>query len=451
MSQVDTSAVLPQAVLIRFPHFDTDTGSPVFAGTYYPVAVTLASLALPEFAGVQTNSGTELVHVGQPALFLAAALTNGADLNAYANQWATDWYRHQLAPVDVVYDGSVPWQPEGLSGDVEWDALPGKVTCHVRRPVWNPRTIELGPSLSVAGPAGPAGASFRVGVNGTLLPVEPAVNFADSGSVTWSGTNNPGVATNITATAGGSATPDVGLLFSLTQNANGWYQAAKYVYDATIPGWTGATVVWAILPALGFKPDVQYRYAGSLVIANPLGDGKDLYMALESSPTASAYVRLARVAAGSFSVSSASVTQVTFNVVGGDGITVASDFMTADPGGGPPYNGILMTSGNRFGITRGTVRVHGRIIWDVSAGAAGQLITSLPAFYTSESPYSTVSDLATLKASGNACQIVSGDYEWGDGNGNGASGFTLDAYQTSGVTLGILEASLSATFIWPGR
>lgn len=136
----DLSALLPASVTVTFSpvRYTTPTCDP------YVVVVTLASLALPELAGIAGHSGSKTFHDSAlPAYSDGGALLNGAELTALATQIATDWYRFQLADRDVKFAGIVPWQPEGLSDCVEWTYRKNEVSTRVQRPAWDDRTEEL--------------------------------------------------------------------------------------------------------------------------------------------------------------------------------------------------------------------------------------------------------------------------------------------------------------------
>src|SRR5262245_30249937 len=115
-STLDLDGALPESVTIAFPRLDSSL--PLQA--MYTQVVTLASLALPEFAGHQGFHGTRFLFSTALAISSGAGVTNAAELLALATQIATDYYRYQAARLDVKYDGIVNWQPEGLTDLIEW-------------------------------------------------------------------------------------------------------------------------------------------------------------------------------------------------------------------------------------------------------------------------------------------------------------------------------------------
>lgn len=163
----DLNALLPSSVTVTFSavRYVTPTCDP------YVVVVSLASLALPELAGVTGHAGSKTLHDSAlPAYDDSGALLNGSELAALAKQIATDWYRFQLGNQDVKFIGIVPWTPEALSESVEWTYRKGDVSTRVQRPAWDDRTEEL---LH----AGSYGSNFDVQQSAAVrVPSNPAQN-----------------------------------------------------------------------------------------------------------------------------------------------------------------------------------------------------------------------------------------------------------------------------------
>ncbi len=132
MATPDLGSVTPSNVQVVFP-----ATSPTLAPK--SVKVSLSSLGLPGFAGVQTNTRTAIVRT--PVAYDEA---NAAGMTALAKQMATDWYNWQLGKLDMVFDGIVAWSPEAMD-DVEWvhtglaNTPDAKIYTRVQRQEWNPR------------------------------------------------------------------------------------------------------------------------------------------------------------------------------------------------------------------------------------------------------------------------------------------------------------------------
>lgn len=137
----DSPGVLPESVTLTFH----SVLNGVDAGDLYAVEVTLASLALSDFSGAVVQTGNSKVfHDG-----LGAEITtpptpdNLTDLQALAQQFATDWYRYQVSNLDVKYDGIAPWVPEGWSDSIEWRWWRGEISTRIQRGPWNDLAEEL--------------------------------------------------------------------------------------------------------------------------------------------------------------------------------------------------------------------------------------------------------------------------------------------------------------------
>jgi hypothetical protein len=156
----DLVASAPASVTVVFPRPD---------GTAAAYPVILASLGLPEFQGVSGFPGSALLH--STALANAPAGTtppNDAELAALARQLAADWYRHRVAPHDVLYAGVAPWVPSGFTDVIEWTQTPRQVTTRARRGPW----LDHREEVFHHGSAGSAG-----GGTGTPSAVGPGQTF----------------------------------------------------------------------------------------------------------------------------------------------------------------------------------------------------------------------------------------------------------------------------------
>lgn len=107
----DQRSILPASVTVLFPR--QDSGTPAADPT--PYVVTLASLALAEVASpVATHSGSRALWSSCVAYWTGGgSADNDAELQALAEQIATDWYLWRLAPYDVALQGMIPWTPDG--------------------------------------------------------------------------------------------------------------------------------------------------------------------------------------------------------------------------------------------------------------------------------------------------------------------------------------------------
>ncbi len=150
---VDDVTVLPASVEVVYPVND----SGVAAGTIaYPV--TLASLLLPDFAGITGFAGTKTFHCSAVALGTGTP-TNDADLTALAEQIATDFYRWQCGRLDLRLVGYPVWTITGLDDHVEYQHDGDCATRIVRGP-WLDHLEDL---LVWTGPQPGTGLTLSVG------------------------------------------------------------------------------------------------------------------------------------------------------------------------------------------------------------------------------------------------------------------------------------------------
>jgi hypothetical protein len=170
----DLVASAPASVTVTFPRPD---------GTAAAYPVTLASLGLPEFQGVTGFPGSALLH--STALANAPAGTtppNDAELAALARQLAQDWYRHRVAPHDVLYAGVAPWTPSGFTDVVEWAQTPRQVTTRARRGPWLDHREEVFHHGSAGSSGGGSGTTSAVGP-GQTFTLQAGSTFVQQGLV----------------------------------------------------------------------------------------------------------------------------------------------------------------------------------------------------------------------------------------------------------------------------
>jgi len=134
-SNIDLPSLVPSSVTVVFRR-QGSTGTRPFDQKNYQV--TLASLGLPEFAGVTGTAGSFLLRSRQTADWDASSVPdNDADLSAYATQAATDWYRYATSAMDATYSGVLNWTPEGLTDSLEFFHRDEMVYTRVQRQPWN--------------------------------------------------------------------------------------------------------------------------------------------------------------------------------------------------------------------------------------------------------------------------------------------------------------------------
>jgi hypothetical protein len=109
---------VPGTVECVFPRSD----SGVVGSSFYVKDVTLASLALTDFASTAVGTGfTETFRCPALANYTGGGTpANQTEMDNLAKQAATDYYRWAKAQYDIVYDGIVPWVPTGLDDFIEW-------------------------------------------------------------------------------------------------------------------------------------------------------------------------------------------------------------------------------------------------------------------------------------------------------------------------------------------
>lgn len=137
----DTAANVPASVAVAFPRADDGTLSAPLS--FHLVTVTLAGLALAEYAGEAGHSGGPyLLHSTAVANFTGGGSpVNDAELTDLAEQIATDFYLWRLASLEVRYESVVPWVADALH-DIEWTHGAGIATA-VHRSEWEPEFGQL--------------------------------------------------------------------------------------------------------------------------------------------------------------------------------------------------------------------------------------------------------------------------------------------------------------------
>jgi hypothetical protein len=114
----DLASILPESVTVVYPLTTNGVPQPQ---TPYVKTVTLASLALPEFAGIKGHNTTKTFHDTDQAMTPDGINpTNLTELTALTKQIATDFYRYCAAKLDQKYVGILAWQPEGLTDSITW-------------------------------------------------------------------------------------------------------------------------------------------------------------------------------------------------------------------------------------------------------------------------------------------------------------------------------------------
>lgn len=111
MATADQRTALPASVTVVFPR--SDSGAP--SGTPTAYEVSLASLGLATVPNPPaTFTGTRVLWSSAVAYWEGGGSpTNNTELQALANQTASDWYAWQLAPYDLTIQGWVPWECDG--------------------------------------------------------------------------------------------------------------------------------------------------------------------------------------------------------------------------------------------------------------------------------------------------------------------------------------------------
>jgi hypothetical protein len=111
----------------------------------YTVVVSLASLSLPQYAGITGGAWTQVLKVTAVAAFTSPSTTpdNNAEVTVLAQQIATDWYLWQLGREDLVLTGICPWQPDGYNDTILWKYHPDQLSTRIQRGPFSDFTDQL--------------------------------------------------------------------------------------------------------------------------------------------------------------------------------------------------------------------------------------------------------------------------------------------------------------------
>jgi hypothetical protein len=132
----DLPALVPESVTLAFPR---QSQGGVELGGHYLVTVSLAELAIPNYAGVAGVPGaSQRVNADIPAVWCPAsplnlAPSNAAALTALARRYATDWYAWQLSWYDVTAAGVAPLNSFGYADRIVWTHRKGECNTRVAR------------------------------------------------------------------------------------------------------------------------------------------------------------------------------------------------------------------------------------------------------------------------------------------------------------------------------
>ena len=160
----DIKSLLPARVLVVFPRSDDD----VPTTDSHVETVTLLSLELPEYPGIEGYDGEKVIHVSALATYESSSQTNGTETEALAEQIATDWYRYQQARLDIVLDGIKDWDLTGLDDCYEHRHQIEGISTRIKRIPWND-TIDGIYVRSTAGESGSGGPDGGGGGGGSII------------------------------------------------------------------------------------------------------------------------------------------------------------------------------------------------------------------------------------------------------------------------------------------
>lgn len=201
MATTDQRTALPESVTVLFPR--QDSGTPVAEPT--PYVVTLASLGLATVpATPATFAGSRVIWSSAVAYWEGGgSATNDTELQALADQIATDWYSWQVAPYDVTLQGWVPWSCDGahdLFVDHSFAAAQTRVT---RGPWYDHVEHVLSEGTYGSSPPPGGGGGGSGGIGGTTTYVNQTINYGGTTVVNVGGTTNTTYNTNTTTTYNG--------------------------------------------------------------------------------------------------------------------------------------------------------------------------------------------------------------------------------------------------------
>lgn len=119
ISETDIGKYVPESVQVLFTQYEN--GIPT--STPYMFERFLTSLAIAEYGsttGVPNTHMTIASDIKAEIVDIFTPPTNLAEITAYAEQAATDWYGWRLIDTDIVYAGIEPWIPTGWEDEIEW-------------------------------------------------------------------------------------------------------------------------------------------------------------------------------------------------------------------------------------------------------------------------------------------------------------------------------------------
>lgn len=256
MATTDQRAALPESVTVLFPR--QDSGTPVAEPT--PYVVTLASLGLATVpATPATFAGSRVIWSSAVAYWEGGgSATNDAELQALADQIATDWYSWQVAPYDVTLQGWVPWSCDGAH-DLFVDHSFAAAQTRVTRGPWYDHVEHVLSKGTYGSSPPPGGGGGGGGIGGTTTFVNQTINYGGTTVVNVGGTTN--------TTYGGSTTT--------TYNGYQYIQGPTYYPPYSFTTWT-ANQTNLVLTAgnvrIRLETDQHFRELRSIVPgASPSG------------------------------------------------------------------------------------------------------------------------------------------------------------------------------------
>lgn len=172
MSKSDINPNVPLSVSVAFPRAD----SGILGTSYYIIAVTLASLSLPNYSGFLGHNGTRMVHSTAVANFSGGGSpVNVTELTTLAQRVARDFYSWRLASLEVRYASVAPWVSDGMH-DVEWTHVAGGIVTSIHRSEWEPGNGRLKQ-------AGTYGSSDTLGAGLTEITSNGTIIITPTGTV----------------------------------------------------------------------------------------------------------------------------------------------------------------------------------------------------------------------------------------------------------------------------
>lgn len=202
--------IFPESVSVVYPTLRA--GYPTATPAVY--SITLTSLALPTLSGVVGRDGfTRVLHSSATASYADIASTtpsNNTELQALANQIATDFYLHLAGRAEVCLSGIQPWLPSGLEDVTEWDHSGEHIVTRSRPCAWldGPDDLWHHGEYASASPPTSGGATY---VGGDVTFIDSDVTH-QGGTLTLNDT--------VTTFSEGSVQFDVNVLTILLEDGN---------------------------------------------------------------------------------------------------------------------------------------------------------------------------------------------------------------------------------------